>query len=216
MKTIRTTFLSIVAPTLTLLTLYGVSAYAQGASWTSAPSSPPSGNVAGPLSAGDGSQTKTSGDISLASGGSLFAGGTVAGNVLQSLTTITSPTITSTHQICLNGNCITSWPSCAAPTVSYIYTGNGYAYDISASPQGLLTPRCACDKSVDTIPVAAPSTYTTECGLVTETNGKGTVSVGGTRDTVQADVGPVCYDQVYLQQSVYGPAGYYSIPYHHQ
>lgn len=84
---------------LTYVALFAFTVHATGP-WNAAPSNPPSGNVAGPLSTGNGSQTKAGGDISLGGGGSLYAGGLVA-----------------TNKICLGSSCITSWPSGAsAPT----------------------------------------------------------------------------------------------------
>ena len=62
--------------------------------WTNAPTTPPNGNVAGPLTTGNGTQTKSGGDLQLGGGGSLYAGGLVA-----------APTL------CIGADCKTTWPS---------------------------------------------------------------------------------------------------------
>lgn len=78
--------------------------------WVAPATAPPGGNVAGPLTTGAGNQTKLSGDISIADGGSLYVGGTVAGNSMFAGTEVISPAITVTSEICLNGDCVTKWP----------------------------------------------------------------------------------------------------------
>ena len=80
---------------LTIVALSLVIGFSQFAyAWTTAPASPPGGNVAGPLTVGSASQTKAGGNITLGGGGSLFAGGLV-----------------SAPQYCIGASCITAWPS---------------------------------------------------------------------------------------------------------
>lgn len=62
--------------------------------WTNPTQTAPNGNIAGPLTTGSISQTKAGGNISLAGGGSLYAGGVVAA-----------------PQLCIGGDCRSAWPS---------------------------------------------------------------------------------------------------------
>lgn len=62
--------------------------------WTNPISTPPGGNVSGPITTGVGSQTKAGGDISLGEGGNLYAGGVVAA-----------------PQLCIGGACRNTWPT---------------------------------------------------------------------------------------------------------
>lgn len=179
--------------------------------WVAPAAAPPGGNVAGPFTTGSGNQTKASGNISLASGGNFLAGGYVAGNIIQSTTNVTSPTITSTNQICLNGDCITSWPKSSGSQTAYTIGWYGGLYYISqGTPAGLLGPRCDCDKQVENVPYGG---YTTDCGIAVSTNGKGTGIIGGRFGFVHQDVGSVCYDQLWTPGGG-GGGGYRSVPYY--
>lgn len=79
-------------------------------SWTGPVFAPPGGSVTGVLTTGVGNQSKLSGDISIAGGGSLFVGGIVGGNSMIAGTDVISPSITATNEICLSGDCVTKWP----------------------------------------------------------------------------------------------------------
>lgn len=61
--------------------------------WNEPTEAPPGGNVAGPLSTGNGNQTKIGGDISLSGGGNLWVGGQVVA-----------------PQFCIGVDCRNSWP----------------------------------------------------------------------------------------------------------
>lgn len=101
------------ASSLALLTFYAINASASSA-WTAAPSNPPAGNVAGPLSTGFGTQTKSGGDINLAAGGSLYAGGVVAAPSITSTGQVTSP------KYCIGSSCITAWPGTSSINVNQV------------------------------------------------------------------------------------------------
>ncbi len=76
----RSTLVTIVASSLTLLAFYAINAQAQSA-WTPAPANAPSGNVAGPLTTGATGQSKA-GNLMLNTDGTLANGLIVAnGNV---------------------------------------------------------------------------------------------------------------------------------------
>ncbi|MBP9751384.1 MAG: hypothetical protein KBD19_00795 [Candidatus Moranbacteria bacterium] len=84
---------------------------------------------------------------------------------------------------------------------------NSLYYISVRTPAGFLSPRCGCDTRIENLP---SGTGTTDCGVVATSNGKGTAVAGGKFGFHQADVGPVCYDQIHAPFS----NGNRSIPYY--
>ncbi len=91
------------------------------AAWTPPPAVPPGGNVAAPLTTGNVPQTRNA-NLSLGSGASLLAGGSVAA-----------------PQLCIGGDCRTAWPptvtngSCAVGHVVQSISSTG---NVTCAPAG--------------------------------------------------------------------------------
>lgn len=91
--------------------------------WTAPVAAPPAGNVSGPLTIANASQTKSGGDISLGGGGNLYAGGFVA-----------APTL------CIGSDCRTAWPGGGGGAGTWVSTwidlGGGGSIDLNSYVPG--------------------------------------------------------------------------------
>ncbi len=122
--------------------------------WTNPGTTPPGGNVSGPITTGIGNQTKSSGNISLGGGGNLLAGGLVAA-----------------PQICIGADCRNAWPVSGITSITGGACAVGQVVK-SISSTGVVT--CGADAGASAISgsvVAGCQSYAGDCW--------GGASVGG-------------------------------------
>lgn len=104
--------------------------------WKSPTSSPPDGNVAGPLTTGVGDQVKAGGNIELANCGSLYAGGKVVA-----------------PEICIGADCRFSWPEASilnnAVATNHIVDGTITSNDVNInSIQQRISESCGSGSAI--------------------------------------------------------------------